>query len=138
MGITIHDVWALKVEISKYQVLKSDEGNVIGFKGIYTLHLYDNFGLDDGDIGPDKEFGGNIYNFWAWYILQRHTKFNGKYKPFINMISISYDMADYIKTTKGIEGNWRVQDGLVTDTRDNAILIAEKKGEFDKAKGRKR
>lgn len=53
-----------------------------------TLHFKfsDTFGLDETDI---DEFGA-IASFRSWYILQHYDKYNGKYKPFDNVVEIDY------------------------------------------------
>lgn len=116
LGITIHDIWALKIQIEDYEAVMSGDGDVLFLKGNCYLIIYDNFGLDDLDIGPDKKPAGSFYQFWAWYILQHHDKFKGAYKPFINMITIPINIASYVGDHFfwRIANGWREDDGYVS------------------------
>ena len=74
IGITINDVWAYQVYITKFEV----NGNNYEMKLNYVY--YDHFGLDYPDI---QKFDYDI--FIAWFILQH---FRG-YKPFITSIKFT-------------------------------------------------
>ncbi|MGG5210693.1 DUF3289 family protein [Chryseobacterium sp. MIQD13] len=73
LGITINDVWAYQIYITKYK--KNGRSFEMGLEYVY----YDHFGLDYPDIQKyDKDI------FYSWFILQH---FRG-YKPFITKIDI--------------------------------------------------
>lgn len=73
LGITINDVWAYQIFITRYKT----NGNTfeMGLEYIY----YDHFGLDYPDI---QKYDKNI--FYSWFVLQH---FRG-YKPFITKLDI--------------------------------------------------
>lgn len=73
LGITINDVWAYQVYITKFEV----NGNNYEMKLNYVY--YDHFGLDYPDI---QKFDKDI--FYSWFVLQH---FKG-YKPFVTKIDI--------------------------------------------------
>lgn len=79
LGITIHQVYATKLELINYFC----DVNKRYWTGTFRYTLYDHFGLDWNDIllhGEDKKPSLNTGNhFKAWYILQRYRKA----KPFI-------------------------------------------------------
>lgn len=100
------------MQIEDLVVLKSQRDGIIGCKGHFVVMIYDNFGLDDKDI---QQFPGDIlFPFWGWYILQHHTKFDGKYKPFINQIILKYDMGDYIGSPV-FSNQWKVDNGFIRE-----------------------
>jgi hypothetical protein len=73
LGITINDVWAYQVYITKY---KTNGNNFeMNLKYIY----YDHFGLDYPDI---QKFNKDI--FYSWFVLQHFRGF----RPFITKIDI--------------------------------------------------
>lgn len=73
LGITINDVWAYQIYITRYK--KNGRSFEMGLEYIY----YDHFGLDYPDIQKyDKDI------FYSWFILQH---FRG-YKPFITKLDI--------------------------------------------------
>ncbi|WDT68022.1 DUF3289 family protein [Cloacibacterium sp. TD35] len=79
LGITIHQVYATKIELINYFCdLKRKY-----WTGTFRYTLYDHFGLDWNDIllhGEDYKPSPNTGNhFKAWYLLQRYRKA----KPFI-------------------------------------------------------
>jgi uncharacterized protein (TIGR03034 family) len=73
LGITINDVWAYQIYITKYKT----NGNTfeMGLEYIY----YDHFGLDYPDI---QKYDKNI--FYSWFVLQHFRGF----KPFITKLDI--------------------------------------------------
>ncbi len=73
LRITINDVWAYQVYITKYS--RNGRQFEMGLEYIY----YDHFGLDYPDI---QKFDKDI--FYAWFVLQH---FKG-YKPFITKLDI--------------------------------------------------
>lgn len=79
LGITIHQVYATKIELINYFC----NVNKKYWTGTFRYTLYDHFGLDWNDIvlhGEDvKPWLDTGDNFKAWYILQRYRNS----KPFI-------------------------------------------------------
>ena len=76
LRIAINDTWGNSVQIKDYTLNKN------GFSGVLRFRIYDHFGLDSEDI---KKFG-NLQGFRAWYVLQKYSGFDGKYKPFPTVI----------------------------------------------------
>ncbi|UWS34818.1 DUF3289 family protein [Erwinia pyrifoliae] len=73
MGITIHDVYATKIEILRLDV------NAHGWKANVRFTGQDHFGLDVSDIRK-KKF--NQFQFFRiWFVLQRFNKFG--FRPFL-------------------------------------------------------
>lgn len=92
--IAINDVWAGKAEITKYEKF----GNF--FKGTIRITLFDHFGLDAPDIGPDPTTGhikpyGMLPGFRAWFILQHYDRFS--YKPFVTVMEMDYPFSGEIQ-----------------------------------------
>lgn len=92
--IAINDVWAGKAEITKYEKF----GNF--FKGTIRITLFDHFGLDAPDIGPDPTTGhikpyGLLPGFRAWFILQHYKRF--AFKPFVTVIEMDYPFSGEIQ-----------------------------------------
>lgn len=84
MGITIHDVYATKIEILRLDV------NDHGWKASVRFTGQDHFGLDVGDIRKQKF---NHFQFFKiWFVLQRFNKFG--FRPFLTNM----------KAVIGIEG----------------------------------
>lgn len=79
-GLTIcmDNVWGHNITIEDCKYINSDMYS-------FTLHfkLYDHFGLDPNDVSG---FYGSLEGFRAWFALQHYDMFNGRYKPFINII----------------------------------------------------
>lgn len=73
MGITIHDVYATKIEILRLDV------NDHGWKASVRFTGQDHFGLDVSDIRKQKF---NQFQFFRiWFVLQRFDKFG--FRPFL-------------------------------------------------------
>ncbi|WP_461603563.1 DUF3289 family protein [Aeromonas salmonicida] len=92
--IAINDVWAGKAEITKYEKF----GNF--FKGTVRITLFDHFGLDAPDIGPDPTTGhikpyGLLPGFRAWFILQHYDRF--AYKPFVTVMEMDYPFSGEVQ-----------------------------------------
>lgn len=92
--IAINDVWAGKAEITKYEKF----GNF--FKGTIRITLFDHFGLDAPDIGPDPTTGhikpyGLLPGFRAWFILQHYKRFS--FKPFVTVMEMDYPFSGEIQ-----------------------------------------
>ncbi|MFR9702220.1 DUF3289 family protein [Aeromonas sanarellii] len=92
--IAINDVWAGKAEITKYEKF----GNF--FKGTIRITLFDHFGLDVPDIGPDPTTGhikpyGVLPGFRAWFILQHYERF--AFKPFVTVMEMDYPFSGEIQ-----------------------------------------
>ena len=92
--IAINDVWAGKAEITKYEKF----GNF--FKGTIRITLFDHFGLDAPDIGPDPTNGhikpyGVLPGFRAWFILQHYDRF--AFKPFVTVMEMDYPFSGEIQ-----------------------------------------
>ena len=79
MTISVNDLWGSNVSIKDY----SCDGN--SFSGILHFNLYDHFGLDRPDVDIEKKYVF-IPLFRAWFVLQHYEEYNGKYKPFINLV----------------------------------------------------
>lgn len=77
LTISINDLWGSNVCITNY----SFDGT--RFSGTLHFTLYDHFGLDQPDV---EKIYVNLAGFRAWYVLQHSTKYNGKYKPYINIM----------------------------------------------------
>lgn len=77
MTLSINDLWGSSVNIHSINV----DGN--SYNGVLHFRLYDHFGLDIHDV---EKIYVNLAGFRAWYVLQHYDGFNGKYKPFINVI----------------------------------------------------
>ncbi len=94
LTMAINAVWAGKAEITQFE----RAGNF--YRGNVKVTLYDHFGLDLPDVGPDpdtgriKEYGG-LVGFRSWFILQHLDKFG--YKPFLTVIEMNYP----------IKGEWQ-------------------------------
>ena len=84
MTICVDNVWGHNITIKDYFL----DGN--HYSGTLHFKLYDNFGLDPGDVSG---MYGNLAGFRAWYCLQHQTKYNGKYKPFINIMEFDIDFS---------------------------------------------
>lgn len=84
LTICVDNVWGHNITIKDYFL----DGN--HYSGTLHFKLYDNFGLDPGDVSGRY---GNLAGFRAWYCLQHQTKYNGKYKPFINIMEFDIDFS---------------------------------------------
>ena len=84
LTICVDNVWGHNITIKDYFL----DGN--HYSGTLHFKLYDNFGLDPGDVSG---MYGNLAGFRAWYCLQHQTKYNGKYKPFINIMEFDIDFS---------------------------------------------
>lgn len=73
MGITIHDVYATKIEILRLDV------NNHGWKANVRFTGQDHFGLDVSDIRKQK-FNQFLF-FRIWFVLQRFDKLG--FRPFL-------------------------------------------------------
>ena len=84
LTICVNDTWGSYIEIKNYQF------DGMTFSGTLKYTIYDHFGLDDldmtGNYGGQSWIVGHLPYFSAWYVLQRYTACNGKYKPFITYI----------------------------------------------------
>ena len=94
LTIAINDTWAGKAEITKYEKF----GDF--YKGVIKVTLYDHFGLDLPDVGPDPTTGeikpyGALAGFRSWFILQHLDRF--AYKPFITVIEMDYSFSGALK-----------------------------------------
>lgn len=82
MGITIHDVYATKIEILRLDV------NDHGWKANVRFTGQDHFGLDVSDIRK-KKF--NQFQFFRiWFVLQRFNKFG--FRPFLTNMEAVIDI----------------------------------------------
>lgn len=79
MTISVNDLWGTNIYIKEYTF---DEN---GFKGTLVFNLYDHFGLDQPDV---EKFYRILAGFRAWFVLQHYNMYDGKYKPFINLVEI--------------------------------------------------
>ncbi|WP_380181229.1 DUF3289 family protein [Kalamiella sp. sgz302252] len=76
MGVTIHGVYATKIEIISLDV------NERGWRAELKFIGQDHFGLDEEDIRKAKF---NQFQFFKiWFILQRFTRFG--FRPFMSNI----------------------------------------------------
>lgn len=73
MGITVHDVYATKIEILRFEVDERGWQASIKFTG------QDHFGLDEEDIRKTKF--NQLQFFRIWFILQRFDRFG--FRPFM-------------------------------------------------------
>lgn len=94
LTIAVNDVWAGKAEIATYEKF----GDF--YKGTIKVTLYDHFGLDYPDIGPDPttgrvKFYGLASGFRSWFVLQHYKRF--AYKPFLTVIELSYPFQGELK-----------------------------------------
>lgn len=94
LTIAVNDVWAGKAEIATYEKF----GDF--YKGTIKVTLYDHFGLDYPDIGPDPttgrvKFYGLASGFRSWFVLQHYKCF--AYKPFLTVIELSYPFQGELK-----------------------------------------
>lgn len=71
--MAIHDFQGHEIHIKEF---KADYSS---FSGKLVFHFYDHFGLDDDDFQYLPGFG-------HWFVLQHHTKYNGKYVPYIPVV----------------------------------------------------
>mgnify|MGYP001406871161 CR=1 FL=1 len=53
------------------------------FSGTLHFTLYEHFGLDKPDV---EKIYGDLAGFRAWFELQHNKKYNGKFKPYINLM----------------------------------------------------
>lgn len=91
-GLTfcIDNPWGNQIWIDSYNCI----GN--SYSGIFTIYIYDHFGIAEDDIGraykgliPYGEFQG----FRSWFILQHYEAYNGSYKPYISCASVSFSFS---------------------------------------------
>ena len=81
MMFSIHSLWGSYITITDYKF----DGTC--FSGNLHFTLYDHFGLDQPDVEKMYVY---LAGFRSWFILQHHKKYEGKYKPFINVME--YDI----------------------------------------------
>lgn len=81
MTFCINDLWGSYVTITDYKF------DGVNYSGNLHFTLYDHFGLDQPDV---EKIYVNLAGFRAWFVLQHHQKYNGKYQPFINLME--YDI----------------------------------------------
>ena len=82
MGITVHDVYATKIDIISFDV------NDSGWKARVKFTGQDHFGLDVDDIRK-KKF--NQFQFFKiWFVLQRFSRFG--FKPFLTNMEAVIDI----------------------------------------------
>lgn len=89
LTMAVNDVWGAKAEIVSYE----QYGN--HYKGRVLVTLYDHFGLDYPDVGPDPDSGqvkpyGLLAGFRSWFVLQHYKKF--AYKPFVSVMEMNYQI----------------------------------------------
>ncbi|MCX7128050.1 DUF3289 family protein [Aeromonas sp.] len=94
LTIAINDTWAGEAKIVKYEKF----GDF--YKGVIKVTLYDHFGLDLPDVGPDPTTGeikpyGALAGFRSWFILQHLDRF--AYKPFITVMEMDYPFSGELK-----------------------------------------
>lgn len=98
LGILIHDIWSIKVELMNYTATWDKITQTGAFYGDMVFTLTDDFGLDWNDIvqhGKDRmPPTAGYYNtgdrFKAWYILQHYRNA----KPFFVEVKLEYDFDD--------------------------------------------
>lgn len=83
LAMAVNDVWAGKAEIVSFE----RSGN--RYRGKLRITLYDHFGLDVPDVGPDPVTGqakpyGLLAGFRSWFVLQHYERF--AYKPFTTVM----------------------------------------------------
>lgn len=82
MGITIHDVYATKIDILRLDV------NNYGWKASVRFTGQDHFGLDVSDIRKQKFY--QFQFFRIWFVLQRFNKFG--FRPFLTTMQAVIDI----------------------------------------------
>jgi uncharacterized protein (TIGR03034 family) len=87
LTMAINDVWGASAELTEFDQFGSH------YKGRVKFTLYDHFGLDTPDIGPDPDTGavkkyGLLAGFRSWFLLQHYDRF--AYKPFISVMEFFY------------------------------------------------
>ncbi|MBT0723030.1 DUF3289 family protein [Rosenbergiella sp. S61] len=82
MGITIHDVYATKIDILRLDV------NNYGWKASVRFTGQDHFGLDVSDIRKQKFY--QFQFFRIWFVLQRFNKFS--FRPFLTTMQAVIDI----------------------------------------------
>lgn len=83
LGIAVHDVYAVRVELTKLE-FKDRE-----FRGVLTYKVQDHFGLDDLDVDGGKKFE-YLAPFRSWFLLQRYSRY--AYKPFITEMNFTAEI----------------------------------------------
>jgi len=82
MGITVHDVYATKIEVLRLDV------NEYGWKASIRFTGQDHFGLDVSDIRKQKF---NQFQFFKiWFILQRFNRFG--FRPFLTNMEATINL----------------------------------------------
>jgi uncharacterized protein (TIGR03034 family) len=87
LTMAINDVWGARAELTEFNQFGSH------YKGRVKFTLYDHFGLDTPDVGPDPDTGiikkyGLLAGFRSWFLLQHYDRF--AYKPFVSVMEFSY------------------------------------------------
>lgn len=89
LAMAVHDTWGARAELVQF----AQHGK--HYKGRVKFTLYDHFGLDMPDVGPDAHTGhikpySLLSGFRSWFILQHYERF--AYKPFISMMEFHYQI----------------------------------------------
>ncbi|MBM7584621.1 uncharacterized protein (TIGR03034 family) [Bacillus pakistanensis] len=79
LTITVNDTWGNTISVKEFSV----ENN--HFEGVMHVRLYDHFGLDQPDV---EKVYVNLAGFRAWFVLQHHEDYDGKYKPFVTLMEM--------------------------------------------------
>jgi len=86
LKLCINGIWGYSVDVTSFML----SGNQ--FTCNLTFHIFDHFGLDDGDISQSSwysDFLGYTAQFGSWFVLQRYVNTNGLYRPFITRMDFS-------------------------------------------------
>lgn len=93
--IAIHAMWGNNVILKSYK-LKGD----YHYKGILRFEFFDHFGLGGEDMSNSRRYGGilipDLAGMRAWFTLQHYTKFEGRFKPFVNYEIVEYEFEGYL------------------------------------------
>lgn len=81
LEMAIHSWTISEVQISNLNIQPNGT-----YSGILKFTFSDIFGLDEADI----QKYGFLNGFKSWYILQHHSKYQNKYKPFKTVVVIDY------------------------------------------------
>jgi len=82
LGISVHDVYATRIELVSLEV----SGN--NWKGKLRYQGQDHFGLDNEDIRKKKFH--QFQFFKIWFVLQRYNKFG--FRPFLTNLEATVDI----------------------------------------------
>ncbi|MBE5982126.1 MAG: DUF3289 family protein [Paenibacillaceae bacterium] len=93
--IAIHAMWGNNVILKSYKV-KGD----YHYKGILRFEFFDHFGLGGEDMSNTRRYAGilipDLAGMRAWFTLQHYTKFEGRFKPFVNYEIVEYEFEGYL------------------------------------------